>query len=57
MIEMDRDRERLARIFKAWLKWKNEPCSSGMRTLSELESEVMEEVHKVMNEIYKEENR
>lgn len=56
MIEMDRDRERLARIFKAWLKWKNEPCSSGMRTLSELESEVMEEVHEVMNEIYKEEN-
>ena len=56
MIEMDRDKERLARIYKAWLKWKNEPCSSGMRTLSELESEVMAEVHKVMNEIYKEEN-
>ena len=51
-----RDHERLLRIYEKWLKWKNEPCSSGMRTLDELESRVMHEVHEVMKEIHKEEN-
>ena len=50
-----RDHERLLRIYEKWLKWKNEPCSSGMRTLDELESRVMHEVHEVMKEIHKEE--
>lgn len=53
----DVDHERLMRIYKAWLKWKNEPCSSGVRTLSELESRVMHEVHEVMKEVHEEENR
>lgn len=57
MIEIDKDRDRLLRIYNVWLKWRNEPCSSGMRTLSELESRVMHEVHEVMKEIHKEENR
>lgn len=52
-----KDHERLLRIYERWLKWKNEPCSSGMRTLSELESEVMKEVHEVMKEVHEEENR
>lgn len=53
----DVDHERLLRIYEKWLKWKNEPCSSGVRTLSELESEVMKEVHEVMKEVHEEENR
>lgn len=52
----DVDHERLMRVYEKWLKWKNEPCSSGVRTLSELEREVMKEVHAVMNEVDEEAN-
>ena len=54
--ESEVDHERLMRIYEVWLKWKNEPCSSGVRTLSELESRVMHEVHEVMKEVHEEEN-
>ena len=53
----DIDHERLLRIYEKWLKWKNEPCSSGMRTLDELESRVMHEVHEVMKEVHEEDDK
>lgn len=48
------ENEKLMEIYKAWEKWDNEPCSSGQRVLAELEADIMEVVHNVMEGIKKE---